>query len=147
MDRAVALKDQHAIRTGNLRIRNDLDLVGADAVIPHKLEMVISDLTLGEKQQQGTEVHDRIGQAILLEIFEHALAGVVVGGSQAEGERMPRCCGGGDSFTIHRDHLAEFVQRFGRLFREPKLYSETISRVWRAVGMRGWKRAGALSAR
>ncbi len=105
--RLIAHELEDAIGGSGLLPGEDPGGVGADLFLAGERDAQILLSAFAEGENDGAVVGGDIDEAVLCEFLKHALADAIVGGFDAEGERMTGSFGALDFSTVDGDHLAE----------------------------------------
>ncbi len=103
-------EDGQALGAGGLAIvEHDDGLIG-EMPLTAGGESVILLQTLAEEQNQLAEIGGGAFELVALEVFEQFAFGGIVGGSEADGQRVARLVGRGQALAVHRENGADLVQ-------------------------------------
>ena len=112
---------------------------GAHAGFAGELQLHVLQTALGECQEDDAVIGGHVDQAVAGEILEHAFADAIIGGLDAERERMTGVFGRLDGAAVHRDHLAELEQitRFRFAQRADAVFGNDLAHLQRGLGFGG----------
>ena len=113
VNRFAFLEDHQAARAAALLEMQDGRGLRSHHPVALQPEGVVVQLAPPEQQQHLAEIGDRPHQTVLLEVLEHALLERIVFRAQPHSEGAAGLFLARQGAAVHRNHLAELVQRVG----------------------------------